>query len=37
MTDTELLSKLRENESIMQEMELSWEEKLKVQCWWWWW
>lgn len=30
MTDAELVARLRENEALMKEMELSWEEKLKV-------
>eukprot|EP01147_Barroeca_monosierra_P002043 gene2043-5113_t len=30
MSDTDLLARLRENESLMKEMELTWEEKLKM-------
>jgi hypothetical protein len=30
LTDKELLAKLSENEALMKEMELSWEEKLKA-------
>lgn len=32
MTDEELVARLRENEALMKEMELSWEEKLKVRA-----
>lgn len=31
LTDSELLARLKENETLMKEMELSWEEKLKVR------
>jgi len=31
LSDKELLSKLSENEALMKEMELSWEEKLKAR------